>query len=965
MKQWIVGRLRRVLPQDSSSRRVARIGYGALRDARGVTRSVSTAIREEVVSGAGDDAYGAWRRQHRDPVIVEGSGAVTTDFTVVLRGGPGDAKSSSATVDSIHRQSVGRVDIRWAHDGDDLAAILETLTSHFVLFLREGDVLEPTALAQIAKKHRIDPRLDLIYFDSDTRGARRRESPRFRPEWSPEILLGANYLGRAFAISPRILDAEAGESLGPRALWRNLLAIDPTTTRVGSIPEVLLSEVEGADDRVVAADAEMVESALARRGEVARAVVDDGIVRTFFEPSVWPTVSVVIPTRHSRSNLSVLLPSLAASDYPHLDVTIMDNGEQSPENREWYEQWNLQLDLSVTWWSETPFNYSRVNNVGARSAVGDVIVFLNDDTEIVDPRWLRESVGLLLREGVGTVGFRHLRADGLIQHAGVVVGPGGFADNLFVGLDPHEDTLIGPTNWYRNSLAVTGACVAIRRSDFEEVGGFDERFELTGSDVVLGLDQVIHGRRNAVIPFDVVRHYESITRGTHVPPQDFFASYWRYNPWLRNGDPYSSPNISRSAAVPRFARTDDEVPIKRALETLGRPYGSVAQSASISDEARGLLGTASVSRETVEDVHKTHADNAAPFEIRTVNWFIPDIDMPFFGGLNTAFRLADKLARDHGVVNRFVVLAAPNPLFFTSALAAAFPNLADAEVHFYDGSATSIEEIPGADAAVATLWLTAMHVARSNDVKRKFYLVQDFEPGFYAASTMFAMAEESYRLGLYAICNTPSMFESYTGEYGGKATSFIPAVDASIFHAEGRETPDPDAPVTIFAYARDHFRNCWELVYAALAEIKRRHGDGVRIVAAGARYLPDSADFIDLGLIDYRETGRLYRDADIGITMQISRHPSYLPLELMASGVAMVVPDSHWFTWLFDDGVNAEMSMRSFDDVVAKLDRLVTDPELRARIASGGLETIAEKHSDWDAALDHIYDYLCDPERDR
>jgi glycosyltransferase involved in cell wall biosynthesis len=394
---------------------------------------------------------------------------------------------------------------------------------------------------------------------------------------------------------------------------------------------------------------------------------------------------------------------------------------------------------------------------------------------------------------------------------------------------------------------------------------------------------------------------------------------------------------------------------------VGRVFANLAQSSGISAEANGLMYKASISEDQVQAVHALHVENADFRDIRTINWFVPDIDMPFFGGLNTAFRLADKFARDHGVANRFVMMAATNEAYVAGALAAAFPGLAGSEIVFYDGSDGEIATLPPADAAVATLWLTAPHVAKAPGTKRKFYLMQDYEPGFYPASTMFAMAEESYRLGLYGICNTVSMHKIYTESYDGEATYFTPAVDQSIYNAVDRRVKADDEPVTIFAYARDHFRNCWELVFAALSEIKKIHGDGVRIVAAGARYLPASADFIDMGLLDYRATGALYRETDIGVTMQISRHPSYLPLELMSSGVAMVAPDSHWFRWLFRGGKNSVLTRRTYDDLVSNIDALVRDKQLRQKISAEGLATIASDHSDWDDALGHIYDYMSNP----
>lgn len=964
IKRAVVDGLRSSLPLGSRRRAYARASFHTLRGALDLARTVRHNFAEVPGRKPGTTTYKDWMRQHRRPVEPLPKGVDLSSFAVVVEV-PAGARQSEVdrTRSSARAQNGIRVTVIEKPTGTDVRPLLVDRDEDFVLFLRAGSVLDPHALTDIAKKHRVDPALTLIVVDSDVMSPTgERSQPQFRPTWSPEILLGANYLDRAFAVSTAALGGVDRIVLDDRGIWRLLLDLDVDASRAGNVSEVLVHEARDWRSTATSADADMVREALARRGETASTNVKDGVVRVLFEPAEWPTVSVVIPTRHSRKNLGVVLPSLARTDYPAFDVTVIDNGGQTDANDAWYAANENGLDLRVIWWTESPFNYSQVNNYAVRSTSGEIVLMLNDDTEIVDALWLKEMVGHLLRPGIGTVGVQHRRGDGRIQHGGVTVGPGGSADNLFAGLEPGSDTLLGSTRWYRDSLAVTGACVAIRRTDFEAVGGLAENFILCGSDVVLGLDQIIAGRRNVVVPFDTVRHLESVTRGSNNPVEDYYSSYWRYSPWLSGGDPYSSPNVSRLSSTPRFSSPKDPSPVKIALQGMGRAYTKVAQNSSISEEAVQLLAPANVSSAQVRAVHELHEVAGGRLEVKTINWFIPDIDMPFFGGLNTAFRIADKLARENGVHNRFVVLGEPHALFIHTALTAAFPSLAEAEVTFYDGSNESLSRLPEADVAIATLWLTANHVAKVHGVKRKFYLMQDYEPAFYPASTMFAMAEESYRLGLYGICNTDSMHRIYTGEYGGKAMAFTPAVDQSIYHAEGRREKAPDEPVTIFAYARDHFRNCWELVFAALSEVKRIHGDDVRILAAGARYLPPSADFIDMGLLDYRATGRMYRETDIGLTMQISRHPSYLPLELMSSGVPMVAPDSEWFDWIFETGENSLTVMRTLDDVVEKLDTLVRDAKLRSTLRTGALETIARRHSDWDAALAGIYDYLCDPE---
>lgn len=953
----------RLFPANSRSRRLVAAFYWSY---RGGSEGFSKALRDRPLyrgNKSGLSTYTAWRRQERQGRTKTSELSNRISFAVIVEHNGNEGPSLDRTLRSVMRQVRARVNAYPVATGTPVIDALAPISEDFVLFLTAGSVLTPGALSEIAKLHRVDPSMKVIAFDSDERSAFGSvHKPRFRPEWSPEMLLGANYLGRAFAIKHSAILASERADVSDRGVWRLLLSSRLEGRVVGRLPRVLLTEPGRAAPSFIAEDAAMVQEVLGELGETANTSVDaTNVVRVRFIPDEWPTVSVVIPTRHSRSNLRRLLPSLAATDYPKFDVRIVDNGGQSVDNDDWYRANSDGLSLAVDWWTESPFNYSRVNNVTVRATSGDVVVLLNDDTQIIDPGWLKEMVGFVLRDGVGSVGVQHRQAEGLIQHGGVVVGPGGFADNLFSGLRPESDTLLGPTGWYRNSLAVTGACVAIRRTNFEKVGGLDERFILTGSDVVLGLDQVIQGRRNVVVPFDLVRHYESLTRGSVIPPEDFYASYFRYHPWLQNGDPFSSPNISRLCARPAFNNRKDVAPVRLALEGVGRVFANLAQSSGISSEANGLMYKASISDEQVEAVHALHAENLEFRDIRTINWFVPDIDMPFFGGLNTAFRIADKLKRDHGVTNRFVMMAAKNEAYVAGALAAAFPGLAGSDIVFYDGSDAEIALLPPADAAIATLWLTAAHVAKAPGNMRKFYLMQDYEPGFYPASTMFAMAEESYRLGLYGICNTVSMHKIYTESYGGEAMYFTPAVDQGIYNAIDRREKGADEPVTIFAYARDHFRNCWELVFAALSEIKKIHGDGVRIVAAGARYLPESADFIDMGLLDYRATGALYRETDIGVTMQISRHPSYLPLELMSSGVAMVAPDSHWFRWLFRDRKNSLLSRRTFDDLVSNLDTLIRDKQLRTDISRESIATIAAHHSDWDIALGGVYSFISDP----
>ena len=884
-------------------------------------------------------------------VVVVGPSNVTV---------PGDARMTHCCADTPAEIAQAVSELGTHVDADGLVVLLEA-----------GDIAEPDLAFQLAANAWDNPFTEILYWDDDVLDVNGSPSaPRFRPSWSPEMLYSANYLGRSFALRGRFVHANGLPAVdgGAAGSWQYLLAADFTESQVSRIPRVLThlghrAAVSGGES------VSLVGAHLAACNRAAEVTARRGQVHVAWEVPEGTHVSIVIPTRHNRANLARLLPSLARTDFASFDVIVMDNGERTPDNEAWYAAHSNGLDLTVTWWTAEPFNYSAVNNAGAARARGDVLVLLNDDTEILDPGWLGDFAGWALQPEIGLVGGQLQGPDGEIQHGGVVIGMNGFADHVFQGTQFGSDTLLGSTGWYRDSLSVTAACVALRRELWDDIGGFDERFVLCGGDVALGLDCRFRDLRNVVLPGPQVAHFESVTRGTTVPTSDFFASYWRYQKYLFGGDPYFSPALSLLSRVPQLRGASEVGPLVEVGNVLNRSFNVFRQKAD-ETEAYWLADMCRADDELVDQVQRHHAQTVGVHPPKTVNWFFPDIDSPFYGGINTALRLADHLARNHGVQNQFVVMANPNESFFRGALEASFPSLVNAPMAFVDGSPTSVlkADLPAADVSIATLWVTAYLLARFPRTKRKFYLIQDFEPQFYPAGTNFALAEEAYRFGLYGLCNTERLLDIYRNDYDGVGSSFMPAVDQSVFHGHGRKPLDHDGPVTVFVYARPgHWRNCWELASLALSELKERLGERVRIVTAGSWARPEDLGrgITHLGLIDYRDTGKLYRSCDIGVALTVSAHPSYLPLELMACGTPVVAFDNPAGDWILHHDQNSLRCRRTVDGLSEALEALAVDPARRARLGAQALETIREFHSDWAASFSGIYDYLSDPESAR
>jgi glycosyltransferase involved in cell wall biosynthesis len=337
--------------------------------------------------------------------------------------------------------------------------------------------------------------------------------------------------------------------------------------------------------------------------------------------------------------------------------------------------------------------------------------------------------------------------------------------------------------------------------------------------------------------------------------------------------------------------------------------------------------------------------------LRVVHWYVPYFEYAYYGGIHTILRFASGWRARQGVKSRLVVYDAPraDPAALRARVAEAFPDLAAIEVLVLrDG-----DRVPPSDAAIATHWPSAYLVLKDRGAARKLYFIQDFEPLFYPAGTEYALAEATYRLGLPAIVNTPGLAAIYERDYGGRAFSFVPAVDARVFHPPA--APCPERPFRVFFYGRPrNERNAFELGLAALAELERRRGAEVEVVVAGdapplgvARRFP-GVRF--MGRLPYERTGDLYRTCHAGVALMLTRHPSYLPFELMACGAVPVATVNPACSWLLRDGENALVVEPGASALASALERLVDDAALRERLAAEGVRAVGEWG--WEAQVD-------------
>jgi len=335
---------------------------------------------------------------------------------------------------------------------------------------------------------------------------------------------------------------------------------------------------------------------------------------------------------------------------------------------------------------------------------------------------------------------------------------------------------------------------------------------------------------------------------------------------------------------------------------------------------------------------------------RTALWVIPHFLYAYYGGIHTILRFADFLTRNYGIRNSFAVLGVYNITFQPELIRNAFPSLASSSFYPVTNEDLSLSHIPDHDIGFCTAWQTAYPLLKFNRLKKKFYFMQDYEPYFYPAGSISGLAEATYRFGFTAICNTIALKKTYE-EYGGTAVHFSPVVDHNIFYPP--EVIDTRKPVyNIMFYGRPFgVRNCFEVAAEAMKKVKQYFGARVRIVSAGGEWNLNEYGLQgiveNLDRLPYEQTGHLFRTCDIGLAMMMTRHTSYIPIELMACGCLVVSNKSKWKDWLLKDRENCLLAEPSASCIAESIVEGLLDQELRKTLVQNAIKNIQERPG-WD-----------------
>jgi GT2 family glycosyltransferase len=423
----------------------------------------------------------------------------------------------------------------------------------YLAFLDHDDLLHPYALHYVAEAYQ-DPEVKVVYSDEDHLDEQgRRVQPRFRPDWSPDLLLSCMYFGHLFTAARDVVD-RAGwfrSSCDGSQDYDLALRITREPVQVRHIPLVLYHWRRHAGSTASSPSAKPYTQDAGRRAlqdalaesQVAASVSDGPDPNTYYvtrKVRQNPLVSIIICSRKPKL-LSRCLRSLERhTGYKNRELVVVRHELGSNPG---FDHVLGQFGARGVSYNGQ-FHFSRMSNLGAEASRGDILLFLNDDTEALNREWLELVVAHLERPEVGVVGAKLIYGSGAIQHAGIVTGMGDGVGHAGRGIFAAD---YWPwLNLTRNVSAVTGACLAIRTALFAELGGFDLQFPVNYNDIDLCFRVRQSGYRIVYEPRCVLRHDECQTRigGTRHIERERFHERWA--DVLESPDPYYSPSLDCS-----------------------------------------------------------------------------------------------------------------------------------------------------------------------------------------------------------------------------------------------------------------------------------------------------------------------------------------------------------------------------------------------------------------------------------
>ena len=832
--------------------------------------------------------------------------------------------------------------------------ILEKVQGEFIALLDHDDTLSPDALFEnIVLLNQAD--YDFIYSDKDKiNEVGDRFDPFFKPDWSPEIMLNANYLTHLNVFKTSLTKRVGGwDSKTDGAQdWDLFFKIIQVSKKIGHIPKVLYHW------RVIATStAHSIETKpYALQGQ--RTAVDAYLRKLKVHAKTYHSGAELLlewPLENSKVEVVVK----ATNDF-RLRQFIHELKNSPPAknvNITVFHDFTIASSLSnhatgsIRLQAYAKGNFQQAIKEYLAHTNAESILIINDGLSFKFTRQnLNNLFGWLTIPGVVAVSPRVSDVHGRALDCGALLTSSGLMP-IFQNSVSYHQAAIGNIEWIRNLKVPSALVLASSKENLQAAMSELSKHQAVVSDEAfipaIGLALSMQGR--LVLNTKVMA--VSLPK-VHIGVNDMYESATPVAALLGiKDDPYMNLNLSPHDPM-RLILMEQE-PVER---TNNSQTGQLPSDYTIEATEHAL--SRSLSLHEVEEnltlIHKLHAQPLP--KIESAVFILPGFNA-IYAGLNNILSYADFL-QNNSIKICFAILAPKESIpGIQQLIMDKFPNLGGkARVMALD--AAHIEELPPSDIAICTQWATAYCLAQYHSTKRKCYFIQDKEASFYAKGTISALAENTYNFGFYALAGTPGLLDWYEQVYDGKGTVIKSTVDLSAC-TPAATRPLPKPPYKIFFYGRPNEpRNAFELGVAALIKLKQKHGSQVEIYTAGSEW--DPADFglenilVNMGKIAYDKLPAFYRSMDVGLMFMFSGHPGVVASELMASGCAVIVNQYDDKTWneLYEHETDCLVSYPTATAIVENIERLLDDNVLRLHITDNALVKVKGFYKDYEVSCE-------------
>jgi len=817
---------------------------------------------------------------------------------------------------------------------------LEMARGDYIALLDHDDDLTTDALQKCVEIIRAHPDAVFIYTDKDSmlEDGKTLVNPLLKPEWSPETLYSANYLTH-FNVIRRSAVVDVGgfdPSTDGAQDWDLFLKVTENTNSIYSAKGICYhwrihanSTSTGLEAKPYAYQGQInaIQNHLNRTLVAGTTVKPNqhGGFQIAFDRTILNTKTINCLLFGDAQNCEILASKLSAnrrSGIPLLISTAHGGSESNIASH--------LLELAKVDYNEKC----------------DAIVILNSAILGVSIESIQElSQWPLMQPDIAFCAGILIDSNGCIREAGLAYD----SENEqyfspFQGCKITDYGIFGSPLWYRNYQSADYSFVSVDADSLRKLidSGIDLSGLLASKRPIAELLRIICrlGYRGMVNPHSILQTKSNDGQSSilHAGP---FSS--------ENCDPYFHPALTASPP----SLKEIVMPSLHDKHITDARLSSLAPIQGYFFDAISLAHAIDITPQQIA-TNKQRPELLAPnINQRTAVWFLPDFNSAFYGGVMTILRLAEHMSTSDGINNTFAICGDVDLSQKQEQILSAFPNLINSGFIKLSGP-DFMNSIPVSDYGIATLWTTAYILAATERCHCKYYMIQDYEPFFYPAGSTFAQAELTYKFGFYGIANTESLARIYKQDYGGKAICLTPAVDTSIFYPT--TTLKKNIPMKIFYYARPNTpRNCFELASAAFKLLKNKYGNLIEIVCAGAGWDPSVYDLDNiitmLGMLPYEQTADLYRSCHLGISMMMTKHPSYLPLEMMACGTIVLANDNEANKWLLKDNINCLLFLPTRSCLFDRVSYAIENYDSLNHIKENAILTIADHHSSWGNAM--------------